>query len=210
MRPYFEDDALRLYHGDMREAGAFIADGSVRLVFTDPPYDRKSIDLYEDAARLAARVLEPRGAFVCYAGQYALADIIAACSAHLRYWWTLCLWQPGSSARLPGLNVGVMWKPMLLFVKGTRGWDAMLPDGYISPAPDKRHHVWGQSIGPAREVVSRLTAPGELVVDPFAGGGTTLRAAKDLGRRAIGIERDGAHCERMVQRFAQLVLPLAV
>lgn len=59
------------------------------------------------------------------------------------------------------------------------------------------------------KLIEVVTRPGDLVVDPFMGGGTTLRAAKNTGRRCIGIEAEERYCEIAAKRLAQEVLPLA-
>ena len=69
-------------------------------------------------------------------------------------------------------------------------------------------HKWGQ--GTMLEPLLILTDTGDTILDPFAGSGTTLRAAKDMGRKAIGIEIDERYCEIAAMRCAQEVMELAV
>jgi DNA modification methylase len=57
-------------------------------------------------------------------------------------------------------------------------------------------------------LIRLVVPPGGIVIDPFAGIGTTLRAAKDAGRRAIGVELSESYCRMAVERLRQSVLPL--
>jgi site-specific DNA-methyltransferase (adenine-specific) len=69
-------------------------------------------------------------------------------------------------------------------------------------------HPTQKPIGIVTPLVEYSCPVGGLILDPFMGSGTTLRAAMDLGRRAIGIEREERYCEIAAKRLQQSVLPL--
>ena len=75
---------------------------------------------------------------------------------------------------------------------------------HTPPGPQERVHVTQKPEGLIREVLS--VAPSGAVLDPFMGAGSTLRAAKDLGRKAIGIEIDEHYCRIAADRMRQEVL----
>lgn len=74
--------------------------------------------------------------------------------------------------------------------------------------PSKDQHPTQKPEGLAKHFIRLHSRPGDTVIDPFMGSGTTLRAAKDMGRKAIGIEIDERWCEMAARRMAQEVLPL--
>lgn len=69
------------------------------------------------------------------------------------------------------------------------------------------HHPAEKSISIAQKLVNWCSKENELILDPFLGGATTLVAAKQLGRKAIGIEIEEEYCEIAVKRLSQEVFP---
>ena len=71
-------------------------------------------------------------------------------------------------------------------------------------------HPCPKPIGLMLELVELFTDPGETILDPFAGSGTTLVAAKQLGRKAIGIEISEEYCRVAIKRLEATTPPLFV
>lgn len=219
MTPYYADDHVTLYHGDCRDWS-----GPVAAVLTDPPYGRTALSLWEALGSLAAASLDAGGWLVAYSGQSALPETMAAlAAAGLTYRWTLATVYPGREqmARIGDMTVLTGWKPLLAYRKppfgaergprgrftaaGRTGIRDVLPRGGY----DKSDHEWAQPISEALEIVSRFTKADDTILDPFAGSGTFLVAAKAAGRRAVGIEVDERHCETAARRLSQEVLGLS-
>jgi SAM-dependent methyltransferase len=184
------EDTHNVLHGDFREIAKTVPDDSVDLIFTDPPYHREYLPLYGDLAAAAARVLKPGGSLVCYLGHYNLRDVLNLFEPHLRFWWPLCCLHTGQSARMTEYGIVVKWKPMLWFVKETRGDKRTFVDDLVASRQEKATHEWQQSVEEAGYYIDKLTLPGETVFDPFCGGGTTAVAAKAAGRKWLTCDVD--------------------
>jgi site-specific DNA-methyltransferase (adenine-specific) len=82
------------------------------------------------------------------------------------------------------------------------------PEAILRPGTCKKEHPCQMPQGIAARAMLFSTDPGDLIVDPFSGSGTTLRTAKNLSRKAIVIEIDERYCELAVKRMRQTVMAL--
>jgi hypothetical protein len=179
---------------------ADIADSSVALILTDPPYGTKAEPLYRWLAAFAARVLIPGGSLICYTGNVGHGRRMRTFAAHLVEQPQLVMLHT-TSQNLHGSNAHIRadHKPVLHYTKGprrrvTHGVGPLLPTVLRTGGKDKRLHEWAQGDGGTVPLIDTLTEPGELVVEPFCGPGTWGRIVHALGRRWIGcdIVRGGA------------------
>jgi ParB-like chromosome segregation protein Spo0J len=179
------------HFGDFREVAKMIPDGSVELIFCDPPYDRKSLPLFGELAKVAAAKLCRGGSLLCYASRPILYETLALMTPHLRLWWTLAVIHTGQLDRMTELGIVVNWKPIFWFVRETRADRKIFVDDAVYSSREKCTHEWQQSLVEARYYIEKLSPKGGLIFDPFCGGGTTAVACKELGRRCITCDIDG-------------------
>jgi hypothetical protein len=169
-----------------------IPDGSIQLIFTDPPYDRDSTDLLDDLGQFAAAKLEPGGSLVTYVGHVQLPYAYELLGRHLRYWWTLCCLHSGQKTLMKKQGIRNGWKAMLWYVKEDRLDPSRIFLDVIEGEREKMEHEWQQSAYEALVVIRHLCWTDGIVCDPFLGSGTTGLAATVEERRWIGIELDPA------------------
>jgi site-specific DNA-methyltransferase (adenine-specific) len=184
-------DRCRLINCRIEDAAAHVEANSIDVIITDPPYPQEYLPLYEALARLAAHALKTGGSMLVMVGQSYLPEIINLMTPHLRYHWTTGYLAPGAHTQIWQRQVFSGWKPVLWFIKGEYQGDWKY-DVLRSDAPDKEHHVWGQSESGMAEIVERFSSPGDLILDPFLGGGTTGVVAVKMDRAFVGIDCDEA------------------
>ncbi len=182
-----------IYTGDYSLLYQLLPDNSVDLFFTDPPYDKESIELFGRLAKLAQAKLKPSGLCLTYSGQSHLNEVFASMSQHLDYWWTFAIFITGDELRIWSKNLWVRWKPVLVFTKrpsNGRLTDTWCCDHISGVGGDKRFHKLGQNVQEAAYWIEMLTPVNGLVVDPFCGAGTIPLACKLTNRRWLATDID--------------------
>jgi len=219
--PYFRDESVVIYHADCRDILPLIRAGSVDLVLTDPPY---GIGFTEYASY---RDKEPDY-------RSFLWPIIEQCESLISEGW-LCVFQTAKRCRNWASDFPREWRLMafpktfvqiyqvtgptwatdyaLAWAIGSPPQIGKLRDWRISDTANMdfdRGHPCARPLPQMLHCVEAFSESGQLILDPFMGSGTTLRAAKDLGRYAIGIEIELKYAEIAAKRMAQSVMALEV
>lgn len=183
-----------------------IADNSIDMIFTDPPYPKEYLPCYQWLVSEAARILKPGGFVFAMAGQYWLDQIYTMfwLEKQLSYFWCYTLYGAGDAPKIWPRNTVANSKSLLAYYKvpapkGPRLGNVL--SQYVG-RKDKRFHHWGQCVDTARYYIDCFSWPGDLICDPFIGGGTTAVACELLGRRWIGCDVDRSALLTSKQRLA--------
>lgn len=219
--PYYADEYVTLYHGDCLELVDLWTCADVLV--TDPPYGTRFMG---SGAGGYGRRQNAEAAGLggdCGRDGYTITndDTTETRDAALRAWGdrpTIMFGSPRLpdppmvvvhrlvwDKKRPGMNGGP-WRYQHETIYVTDGFQRV--DNYatsiITAWPDQTDHIHAKPLPLMVGLIERC--PPGVIADPFAGSGSTLVAAKRLGRQAIGVELDEPYCETAAKRLAQGVL----
>jgi site-specific DNA-methyltransferase (adenine-specific) len=218
VKPYYQDKQVTIYNCDSRKILKSL--GNVNLVLTDPPYgigfseyeshkdDKKTNSkLINDVMKTTNKMVEI--GWHCW----------FASERRWREWGVMFPFAERIMAfpktfvqiyKMPGpqyaVDYALIWKTGKVIKKEQSGRNWCLSNTTINNLGIEKGHPCPRPINQIMHCVNYLSEEGEIVLDPFMGSGTTLRAAKDLGRKAIGIEIEEKYCEIAAKRMSQEVL----
>lgn len=208
-RAYYQDDYCTIYHGDCRELLPLL---KANLVLTDPPYGIGESYASHDDTKLNLRQLinESIGLIRSAAPAVLLTPGVANVHDYPKPDWMMAWVTPAGSGSGPwGF---CCWQPVLAYGKCpylSRGLGRRHDYIIHTESAEKNDHPCPKPLGLWKRLMVRGSPnEGETILDPFMGSGTTLLAAKETNRRAIGIEIEEKYCEIAVRRLRQEVLAL--
>lgn len=180
----------RIYTGDCRELAKAIPDNSIDLIFTDPPYPKEYLYLYEWLAEEAARLLKPTGFLMVYVGIYWKNKIMRWMDDHLDYWWDYVAFGAGSASMIWPRQTISRYKSIIAYRPrgGTGKAQTNVLSVWQGSDYDKHYHIWEQDDSTARYYIDCFSSPGGIVLDPFCGGGTTPYVCQLLQRPFLSFE----------------------
>ncbi len=216
-KPYFRDESVAIYHADCRDILPKMP--KVDLVLTDPPYLLPHVQ-FRPEMREQTRTW---GNFS--AARMAFDGYLALLNAPEMYWFLdevsypvlypslyansyslkLLVWNKGR------IGMGGKWRRSFELIAHISSTPNAVKSGRADilsePPVDDRKHPFEKPVALVTALME-ASPNAHTILDPFMGSGTTLRAAKDLGRYAIGVEIEERYCEIAAKRMAQMVMPL--
>lgn len=224
MEPYYEDDLVTLYHGDCREATAWL---EADVLVTDPPYGRawRQGEVKDRAgakghARNSASLTgiandrdtttrdEALDLWGCERKVIAFGDLMLPPPERTKL---VGAYRKPVDAGLRGAMGGVRRDLEAIYLigpwpSGIGGRSSLFTTGAVLVGSSNGivAKAGGHPHTKPQDVLEELVGLTEgVVADPFSGSGSTLIAARALGRRAIGVELDERYCEIAARRLAQ-------
>jgi site-specific DNA-methyltransferase (adenine-specific) len=210
MKPYYQHAGITIFNADCREMLPQLALDAA--IVSDPPYGMKRHGLYQTGANSDTH---PPGDKSARFGETVFGDDEPFDPSHLLGYGEVLLWGLNHFPQHLHKGTVLVWLKRYDTAFGSFLSDAELAwlnrgcgvycrrDVSLQGESDVRLHPSQKPVGIMKWCVGMVKA--ETVIDPYCGSGTTLIAAKQLGRRAIGIEIDERYCEIAAKRLSQEV-----
>lgn len=219
-----DDYINKVICGDCLAVMEGMPDGCVDHVITDPPYG----DVTHEGARTANQDTHLIDFGSISVGEFS-AYMSVCVKVSSRWVLASCDWRHAAHAedyRLPVVRCGVWVKPngapqfsgdrpgtgweavLILHRKGKKRWNGGGHRAVWIHNICASEHPTGKPLPLLLEWIEQFTDPGDIVLDPFCGSGTTLVAAKMLGRKYIGIEIEEKYCKIAEERLRNTTPPL--
>lgn len=229
MKPYYEDDSVTLYHGDALDILPTIPAGSVHACVTDPPYVIGAVSAGSMSSKSGGWA-DMMNSALWFTEWYRMVDATLRNDASF---WSFCNWRTLPVLMKAAISAELSVTSLLVWDKewiGPGGPVGLRPayelcalmakPGFAIPdrgVPDVWRHKTGSfkpNGHPAEKPVALVERilkvadlkPGQTVIEPFAGSGTTALAAKNRGVKCIAIEAEEKWCELIASRLDQGVL----
>ena len=211
--PYYKDEHVTLYHGDCREILPHLP--QVDLVLTDPPYGiGEAAGKNKSRGKLAVSKDYGNDTWDDKPIQQSVIDSLITQPAVIF---------GGNYYAMPPSSCWLVWDKHITgdFADCELAWTNLpgavrkidyLWNGCMKKRPEQRFHPTQKPLDVMKWCISqadtKLKKQVQTILDPFAGSGTTLRAAKDMNRCCIGVEQSKEYCDVIVKRMKQQVLAL--
>ena len=226
MKPYYESELVTLYHADSFEVMSTMEEESIDCVITDPPFTERT---HKGARKNTNKGVQDLITFDSFTeeqlyssfeklGKITKGWVVSSLDYHHAF-----KFEDSPPENLRQMRIGVWVKknatPQISGDRPAQGWEAISylhrkdkkavwnggghHGNYVTNIPTATGHPTPKSLTMLSSFVERFTNLGDTILDPFAGGGTTLVAARNLGRKVIGVELDEKYCELIANRLSQ-------
>ena len=226
MKPYYESELVTLYHADSFEVMQTMEEESIDCVITDPPFTERT---HKGARKNTNKGVQDLITFDSFTekqlyssfeklGKITKGWVVSSLDYHHAF-----KFEDLPPENLRQMRIGVWVKknatPQISGDRPAQGWEAISylhrkdrkavwnggghHGNYVTNIPTATGHPTPKSLAVLSSFVERFTNLGDTIFDPFAGGGTTLVAARNLGRKVIGVELEEKYCELIANRLSQ-------
>lgn len=213
--PYYDQDGITIYNADARTV--MLALRQMDAVITDPPYgvgetiksgitkdmDKAGYDIYEDTAENYKKIVVP---IIEHCLTISKRMILTPGNRNFCFLPQPddfgCFYQPATSSMSRWGRPDA--QPIFYYGKIPYPNQQHFNSYKLTERPSCDKHPCSKPMQAWMWIVAKGSLEGETILDPFMGSGTTLVAAKRLGRKAIGIEISQDYCDLAIQRLSQM------